>query len=181
MIRRRNRFRSTENLTRSSCFDLDEISPYFTIYNYIYINFNFPYHSCQSCNNHVRNKSLSSSKKFHLYFEISNRNEPDDVPVKKKKKKRLSNSLVTSFTEAARARVYTYRRNCIYPESYLRWAKSHWGILRAGSDLGIACAPTFSSSSNLSPPTAEPARIQAGRMQMHRWHFYARTVYTVSR
>lgn len=98
--------------------------------------------------------------------------------LKKKKKKRLSNSLVTSFTEAARARVYTYRRNCIYPESYLRWAKSHWGILRAGSDLGIACAPTFSSSSNLSPPTAEPARIQAGRMQMHRWHFYARTVYT---
>lgn len=139
------------------------ISPYIIIY----INFNFPYHSCQSCNNHVRNKSLPSSKKFHLYFEISNRNEPDDVPVKKKKrKKKLSNSLVTSFTEAARARVYTYRRNCIYPESYLRWAKSHWGILRAGSDLGIACAPTFSSSSNLSPPTAEPARIQAGRMQI---------------
>lgn len=77
---------------------------------------------------------------------------------KRKTRKKLSNSAVTSFTKAAY--VYTYIDVTAFTaaESYLRWAKSHPGdpSSRARSALGMCvctCA-VQAARANLPPPTA---------------------------
>lgn len=118
-------------------------------------------------------------------LEISDRNEPDapDFWTEKENEEKTFEQRRDIIYESY-VRVYTYIDVTAFTaaESYLRWAKSHPGdpSSRARSALGM-CVCSSGRARQPSSSNGARARTQAGRMQMHRWHFYARTVYTVSR